>query len=259
MGWRSRLDLTLRTTVGWLFVPAALGLVSLWILVLSFLRAPRERIDRAYWWFGRVGCRIAGSKLLVRGLDGVQPGKAYVLVPNHESNWDPVVLVAALETIPARFVAKRQIIRIPVFGWALLRSGNVRVERTNTQGDVERIRRQMEERPLDVSILFYAEGTRSREGALREFRKGAFVTAISYGLPVLPIGHAGTYRIWRPGRFGIRSGPVAVEVGRPIPVDGLTYHDRDKLRDQTFEAVRELRTRARDRIRELGFDPGGID
>jgi 1-acyl-sn-glycerol-3-phosphate acyltransferase len=112
---------------------------------------------------------------------------------------------------------------------------------------------------METSMLFYAEGTRSRDGALHAFKKGAFVTAIAYGLPILPIGHAGCYRIWSPLRFGLRSGPVVVEVGQPIPVEHLAYDDREPLRDQTFEAVRELRARARKRIRELGVEPGGID
>jgi 1-acyl-sn-glycerol-3-phosphate acyltransferase len=135
----------------------------------------------------------------------------------------------------------------------------VRVVRTDTQDDVDRIRKQMETQSREVSMIFYAEGTRSRDGALHPFKKGAFVTAISHGLPVLPLGHAGCYRIWPPLTFGIRSGPVVVEIGRPIPVEHLTYDDRDKLRDQTFDAVRELRARARKRVRELGADPGGID
>jgi 1-acyl-sn-glycerol-3-phosphate acyltransferase len=238
MALQSRLDATFRTTIAVLLLPLFLMLTSLHVLILALIGSSRAAIDRAYWRFANTGIRVGGTRLEVRGLENVRPGQAYIVVPNHESNWDPVALVAAFNKIPLRFIAKRQIIRVPIFGWALLRSGNVRVERTDTQGDVERIQKQMAEQPLDVSILFYAEGTRSRDGALHPFRKGAFVTAISYDLPVLPVGHAGTYHIWQPG---------------------LTYDDRDKLKDHTFEAVRELRTGARRRVRELGSDPGGID
>jgi 1-acyl-sn-glycerol-3-phosphate acyltransferase len=253
------LDTIFRTTISLLILPAALIATSAWVFLLVMVGAPRRWVDRAYHFFGAMGCWVGGTRVHLSGLDNIQPGQAYVIVPNHESNWDPVVLTHALNVLPFRFIAKKQVIRVPVLGAALLKSGNVRVERTNTQGDVERIRKQMAERALDVSILFYAEGTRSRDGALHPFKKGAFVTAISYGLPILPVGHAGTYRIWRPLRFGIRSGPMALEVGRPIPVDGLGYDDREKLRDQVFEVVRDLRMRARKQVRELGVDPGGID
>ncbi len=259
MALRGALDAIFRTTISMLILPATLIGVSAWIVLLVTVGAPRSWIDRAYHFFGWIGCLVAGTRVQVNGLENIVPGHAYVIVPNHESNWDPVVLTHALNVLPARFIAKKQVIAVPVLGAALLRSGNVRVERSNTQGDVDRIRETMADRPMDVSILFYAEGTRSRDGALHDFKKGAFVTAISYGLQILPVGHAGTYRIWRPLRFGVRSGPAVIEVGRPISVDGLQYEDRDKLRDQIFDVVRELRARARERVRELGFDPGGID
>lgn len=256
---RSRLDVIFRTALCLVILIPALVAVSLAVLAIVVLRAPRAWVDRCYTGFAGLCLWAGGTRLEVHGLENVRPGQAYIVVPNHESNWDPVAMVAALSVIPVRFIAKRQIIRIPIFGWALLRSGNVRVVRTNTPGDVQRIRRRMAERPLDVSILFYAEGTRSRDGGLHPFKKGAFATAIGYGLPILPVGHAGAYSIWRPLRFGVHSGTVVVEVGRPIPIDGLEHGDRDKLRDRTFDVVRELRARARKRLRELGGDPGGID
>jgi 1-acyl-sn-glycerol-3-phosphate acyltransferase len=88
---------------------------------------------------------------------------------------------------------------------------------------------------------------------------GAFVTALGYGLPILPIGIAGTRHIWRRSILRLRKGTVAVEVGEPIPVGGLTLEDRKVLRDRTFAAVRTLRSRARQRLRDRGVDPGGID
>jgi len=117
----------------------------------------------------------------------------------------------------------------------------------------------MGRRDADVSILFYAEGGRSREGRLRRFKKGAFRTAISEGLPILPVATAGTFRVWTPETIRIRKGTVVVEVGAPIPVEGLSPKARDRLREEAELAVRELRARARRRLRMLGMDPGGVD
>jgi 1-acyl-sn-glycerol-3-phosphate acyltransferase len=220
---------------------------------------PRAAIDRVYTGYARLCLRIAGTRVDVQGLEHVEPGRAYVVVANHDSAWDPVVLVGTLRELPLRAIVKREIIALPVFGRALVRTGNVRVERTDTEGDVARIRARMAERPLDVSMLFYAEGTRSRDGALHPFKKGAFATAIAYGLPILPVGTAGTRRIWPPDTLRIRSGLVTVEVGRPLPVEGLTLAERDALRDRALGAVRVLRARARTRLRALDVDPGGID
>ncbi len=253
------LDTAFRTGVGLLVLPAALVLASLWVVLLVSLGAPQTWIDRAYTGFARFALWIAGTRVEVRGLEHVRPGQAYVVVPNHESDWDPVVLMAALKQLRVRAVIKDQTARIPIFGSALLRTGNVRVERTHTAGDVQRIRETMAARDPDVSMLFYAEGTRSRDGAFHEFKKGAFVTAIAYQLPILPAGTAGTRRVWPPLTVRMRSGPVVVDIGPPIAVAGLTRDDREWLRDETHRAVRELRGAARRQLRALGVEPGGME
>jgi 1-acyl-sn-glycerol-3-phosphate acyltransferase len=228
-------------------------------MLLALLGAPPAWIDHAYTGFARFALWVAGTRVEVHGLEHLRPGEAHVVVPNHESDWDPVVLMAALKQLRLRAVIKEQATRIPLFGPALLRTGNVRVERTDTAADVQRLREAMAARRRDVSMLFYAEGTRSRDGAFHEFRKGAFVTAIAYQLPILPVGTAGTRRVWPPLTLRLQGGPVVVEIGPPIPVAGLTLDDRDRLRNETHEAVRKLRATARRRLRALGVEPGGID
>ena len=149
--------------------------------------------------------------------------------------------------------------RIPVLGHALRLTGNIRVLRADTKGDFERIRASMDRRDPEVSILFFAEGTRSRDGALHPFKAGAFVTALGDGLPIFPIGLAGTRHIWERGVVRLRRGTVTIEVGEEIPIGVLDTADRHLLRDRTFRAVAALRTRARERLRSMGVDPGGID
>jgi 1-acyl-sn-glycerol-3-phosphate acyltransferase len=253
------LDPIVRTTVCLLVVPAGLVLASLWVMLLVLVGAPHAWIDRTYTGFARFALWAAGTRTDVRGLEHVRPGQAYVIVANHESDWDPVVLMAALKQLRLRAVIKEQAARVPIFGRALLLTGNVRVERTHTAEDVQRIREAMAARRPDVSMVFYAEGTRSRDGAFHAFKKGAFATAIAYQLPILPVGTAGTRRLWPPLTVRMRSGPVVLEVGPPIPVEGLTLDDRDRVRDETHRAVRKLREAARRRLRTLGIEPGGID
>jgi 1-acyl-sn-glycerol-3-phosphate acyltransferase len=253
------LDTALRTSIGLLVLPAALVMASLWVMLLVLIGAPQRWIDRAYSGFARFALWVAGTRVEVNGLEHVRRGQAYVVVPNHESDWDPVVLMAALERLRLRAVVKEQAARIPIFGHALLRTGNVRVARTHTTGDVQRIRDTMAARAPDVSMLFYAEGTRSRDGAFHAFKKGAFVTAITHQLPILPVGTAGTRRVWPPLTLRLRSGPVMVEIGAPLPVVGLTHADRDRLRDEAHRVVGALRAAARRRLRAVGVEPGGID
>ena len=111
----------------------------------------------------------------------------------------------------------------------------------------------------DVSVLFFAEGTRSRDGALHPFKMGAFATALAARLPILPVAIAGTYAIWPKGILRLRRGPVVLAIGEPISVEGLAFDDRAALRDQVHHIVSKLRAQARRAVRAGGHDPGGLD
>jgi 1-acyl-sn-glycerol-3-phosphate acyltransferase len=248
-----------RTVVGTAVLIPALLLASALVVMLAVLRAPRRFIDQCYTGFADLGVWVGGTRLHTEGLEHLRPGASYVVVANHESDWDPVVLFAALRMLSMRAVVKDEMMRVPLLGRALALTGNVRVTRAQSGGDIERLRATMRERPPDVSILFYAEGTRSRDGSLRPFKKGPFVTAIASGLPILPVATAGTYRIWPPVTVQLRRGPVAVCVGEPIDTAGLGPDDRDALRERCFTAVQQLRATARQRLRAGGVEPGGID
>jgi 1-acyl-sn-glycerol-3-phosphate acyltransferase len=253
------IETVLRTALGVLLIPALILLHSLAGIALAVAGARPERIHRVYVSVSRLALWIGGTRLRVGGAGRIEPGRAYVVVPNHESGWDPLSLLAGLPRLVMRFVAKRQFMDMPVLGQALRLTGNVRVVRAQTQDDIGRIHAVMDRRDPRVSILFFAEGTRARDGALHPFKMGAFATALGYGLPVLPIGLAGTRPIWTSGILRLRRGTVAIEVGEPIPSEGLGMEDRQLLRDRTFAAVAELRSRARQRLRDAGTDPGGID
>jgi 1-acyl-sn-glycerol-3-phosphate acyltransferase len=253
------IDTPLRTAVCVLVLPPGLIIASLLGMVLGLLGAPQRRVNIAYTGFARFCLLMGATRLEVNGLDWLKPDQAYLVVSNHESDWDLPSLAAGLSQLVVRYVAKKEVMRIPIFGQALRLTGNVRVVRTQTAGDIERIRKGMTRRAKEVSVMFFAEGTRSHDGALHPFKKGAFATAIGFGLPILPVAIAGTRPIWPKGRLRVRRGTVAIEVGEPIPIAGLTLDDRTSLRDRTHAVVAELRARARQRLRDWGHDPGGVE
>ena len=247
---RPSMDTLLRTLFGVPALAATLLAASILALVRIARGAPRESIDGLYLLVARSFLRLGGTRLEVHGAGNAKPEQGFVVVSNHESGWDPFPLVAGLPDLVLRFVAKRSLMQIPFFGAALRATGNVEVVRTDTAGDLQRLREGMARRDPRVSILFFAEGTRSRDGVLAPFKGGAFATAIAAGLPILPVALAGTLRIWTKGIPVLRRGAVALEVGEPIPTAGLGHEDRGALRERTREAVRALRERARARLAE---------
>jgi 1-acyl-sn-glycerol-3-phosphate acyltransferase len=240
-------------------LPAGMAILSAAAIVMALAGASSRAVHGCYRAFGRLGVWVARTRLEAHALEHIDPDRGYIVVSNHESNWDPVCLAAALPHLTMRFVTKHSLMRIPILGAALRLTGNVDVVRQHDVGDVRRIKNAMQTRDPYVSMLFFAEGTRGRDGSFREFKMGAFATAVKERLPVLPVAVAGSYAVWPPETFWFRRGPVVVEVGEPIPTDKFEYTDRAALRDQTREAVGKLRTRARERIRAQGLDPGGID
>jgi 1-acyl-sn-glycerol-3-phosphate acyltransferase len=248
-----------QTAVGVMLLSAAVATYSAVVALLVLLGVSNPKLHRVYLSFARVCLRVAGTRLEVHGSDRIQPGQACVIVSNHTSSWDIPCIIAGLPELIVRFVVKDELMRIPVFGQAMRLSGNVKVVRSRTTDDVQRIQEQMDRRDPAVSLLFFAEGTRTPDGALRPFKMGAFATALGYELPILPIALAGPFVMWPKGKLRVHRVAVAIEVGEPIPVEGLEFADRNTLRAQTHEAVTELRARARQRLRDQGFDPGGVD
>ncbi len=159
-------DTPLRTLICLLVLPPGLILASLLGMVLGLLGAPQRRVNIAYTGFARFCLLMGATRLEVNGLDTLKLDQAYLIVSNHESNWDLPSLAAGLSQLVVRYVVKKEIMRIPIFGQALRITGNVRVVRTQTARDIERIRKKMTRRAKEVSVLFFAEGTRSRGGTL---------------------------------------------------------------------------------------------
>jgi 1-acyl-sn-glycerol-3-phosphate acyltransferase len=240
-------------------LPLALLLWSAGALIHALLGASPRQAHRYYVGFARTCVNVAGTRIEVRGREHIRAGQAYVVVSNHESNWDPPVILSSLPELVIRFVLKQQLLSVPVFGPALRRTGNIAVERARTSNDVRRVQAGMSERPAEVSILFFAEGNRARDGSYREFKMGAFATALDFKLPILPIAVAGTFPIWPPGRVWLAPAPVVLEIGAPIPVEGLGAGDRARLREETHRVIGGLRASARARLRAQGVDPGGVD
>jgi 1-acyl-sn-glycerol-3-phosphate acyltransferase len=256
MPWRKFTEELGRTALASAVLLPLILLCSLAAVVQSAWGAQPSQVDWVYQILSRAFVWVSGAALIRVGTRHVVAGQAYVVVSNHESNLDPFAIMWGLPELVIRFVIKRQLARIPLFGQALERSGNVIVERQG-RGDMRRVQEALAHRDPRVSLLFFAEGTRAKDGRLQPFKKGAFASAIDTGLPVLPVGIAGSYYVMQPGRWWLRRGGIAIEVGRPLPVDASTQ--RDALHEETFAAVAKLRAEARAALRAAGIEPGGRD
>jgi 1-acyl-sn-glycerol-3-phosphate acyltransferase len=151
--------------------------------LLRVRRRPGGIYDLAAREWGRNNLRVNGLTLHVEGMKHVPCGPA-VFVSNHVSFVDIWVLVAELPGV-VRFLAKRELLRVPIFGWAMRSAGHIPIDRQNrTQavGAVSEAGRQIQS---GTSAIVFGEGTRSRDGTLKSLKKGAFVLAIQAGAPIV--------------------------------------------------------------------------
>lgn len=197
-----------------------------------------EEIPRRW---ARLLLRLAGARVEVENLDRIVPDRPHVLVANHVSYFD---VLAMLGYLPGkyRFVGKKELTRVPLWGPAWMACGHISIDRRDKAKAMESLalaRRKLEEdRP---TVVLFPEGTRSVTGELRAFKRGAFVLAIQTGADVIPAAILGTRDIMRKGSLAIRrGGTIRVRIGEPIPVEGLRMEDRDELTRRAHDAVAAL-------------------
>lgn len=173
---------------------------------------------------------LAAAEVTVRGIDNIPSlEKPYLVVINHQSNMDIPVLVHSLP-LQLRFIGKIELKKIPIFGSAVLKAGHFLIDREDHHNAMEGIKSAgtaLKER--GVSIVFAPEGTRSTDGQLLPFKKGAFVMAIETGIPILPVTIDGTMLSLAKGSLWARKADVLVTILEPVLTDSLSYEDRDEL------------------------------
>jgi 1-acyl-sn-glycerol-3-phosphate acyltransferase len=179
---------------------------------------------------------VSATATYDRGLD---PRQACVYACNHQSQFDIPALVV---TMPAdfRMVAKRSLLYIPVFGWALWLAGFVFIDRSNREQAIRSLKRASDRLRRGTSIVVFAEGTRSRTGELLPFKRGGFVMAIEAGVPVVPVTVRGGRDILPKGSLRVRPGRIEVHFGAPVDTRAYDYESRDALIARVREAIADV-------------------
>lgn len=226
----------LRSAFGSMAAVSITGVMSPVVSALSMIdeRAP----DRALHLWADSILTASGVRTEARGLENLPPGN-FVLCVNHQSHFDALVLFRHIRR-HMRYVAKAQLRQIPVFGWALQRAGNIFVDRTGGEKDKSKLNEAAQAVRDRVSVVFFAEGTRSEDGILRPFKKGAAIMALDAQVPLVPAAVAGTHRILEKGSLAVHPRPSALIIGEPIQTKGLTTDARDDLTQRAHAAVAKL-------------------
>jgi 1-acyl-sn-glycerol-3-phosphate acyltransferase len=174
----------------------------------------------------------------------LDPSRPYVLMSNHASHFDALAVVAALPELQLRWVAKRELAEIPLFGWALTNAGHIIIDRSNPEQAMASLRAAKATMDTGVSVVIFPEGTReTHDHELLPLKKGGFLLAMETGVPIVPLAIKHSRDVLARDDWRIHEGEIEVVVGEPIAVAGKT---RDAL-------VGEVRAFL---VRELALDDG---
>jgi 1-acyl-sn-glycerol-3-phosphate acyltransferase len=157
---------------------------------------------------------------------------------NHQSLVDIAAIVSTLpRTQSWRFVAKKELARVPIFGQAIVASGHIIIDRGDRARAVESLRRAAEIIRAGTTVIVFPEGTRSPRGNLRAFKSGPFHLALEAQVPIIPVTVSGSQRITPKGQLIVHRGVVKIVYGKPIPTRGLSLDGRKELAGRVREAI----------------------
>ena len=190
------------------------------------------------------GARI---KVTVKNPANLDPNRSYIYMSNHQSNFDIPVLLAYLP-VQFRWLAKVELFRIPIFGFAMQRAGYISIDRSNRKSAILSLRRAAEIIRGGVSVLIFPEGTRSLDGNIRPFKSGGFILAIDSGVPIVPVIIHGTWPIMSKDRLRIRPGNVVLEIEKPVETSPYSRSDKAELMEKVRQIITESHEKGKKRI-----------
>ncbi|PIE20477.1 MAG: 1-acyl-sn-glycerol-3-phosphate acyltransferase [Neptuniibacter caesariensis] len=216
----------IRATIYYLgFYPLTFLYSALCLLVAPVLNfrqrfAVFTQINYFYIFWLKVCC---GVGVKVSGRDNLPKEGAYVLVANHQSEWETLFLQTLVR--PQVTVLKKELLKIPFFGWALGLLNPIAIDRSQRRGALKQLLGEGKKRlETGTPVVIFPQGTRVPVGKMGKFNKGGAMLALSAGVPIVPMIHdAGLY--WPGKSFAKFPGTVQVRIGEPIPVEGRTVDE----------------------------------
>lgn len=171
-----------------------------------------------YWpgmiW-GRLFYRLFFIPVKVDGLENIDKGQSYIIAPNHQSYWD-AFLVYGFIGIKFKWMMKKELGRIPFVGWACYMAGCIFIDRSSRESGMNSIRKAESKLKNGMSVVIFPEGTRTPDGKMGKFKRGAFLISEELGLPILPVTIDGNYDVMSRHAKSVTWHPVHMTIHKPV-------------------------------------------
>ena len=214
--------------------------LSLFVIACAMLRVR----GRVYGWTATTWSRwilaVSGVRVRLEGLENLSADRPKIITSNHASWYDVWALAAYIPGV-YHFVAKKELAQIPLFGAAWKAAGHISVDRSDRQSAIRSLRAAGDRmRAEKASVVIFPEGTRSPNGELLPFKKGAFMLALHTKVDIVPTAVLGGRHILPKGAWRVRPGTIIVRFGAPIATDGYDEDNRDELIGRVRTAIETM-------------------
>ncbi|MDE3057270.1 MAG: 1-acyl-sn-glycerol-3-phosphate acyltransferase [Bacteroidota bacterium] len=206
---------------------------------LALVSVVFEKNGKLYFYSGKkwaqIIMRVCGIEIRVRG-EPLDQSRSYIYVTNHASMFD---IPAVLATFPrVRIMFKKELSYIPIFGWSLRWGHHIMVDRSKGSEAMKSLERAANDIQSGGSVILFAEGTRTRDGKLLSFKRGAFTLAAKSGVPIVPIAINGSFKILPKHSIDIRPSPIELVVEKPIETTNIkTREDEIALMNRVRDII----------------------
>lgn len=202
-------------------------------IIVSFITKSSDMPNKVAAIWARFILAASRIKVKVIGLSNIDPSKSYIYMPNHQGNFDIPILQAYLP-VRFRWLAKAELFKIPIFGYAMGKAGHISIDRSNRKSAFKSLSNAAKIIRNGVSVLIFPEGTRSSGGNIRHFKNGGFILAVDSGVPIVPVIIHGLWPLMLKNKVFVRPGNVLLEIKKPI--ESAEYHRKTK--DDLLKKVR---------------------
>lgn len=214
---------------------AVTGYLSACAIIFGIISPGENKIHRIARLWAKILLLLSNTRVEVIGAENVLKEKPQIFMSNHQSDFDIFVV---LGYIPGQFrwIAKKELFKIPVFGGAMRNAGYIEIDRQNHSEAMKSLDIAAKKIREGKSVMTFPEGTRSRDGVIKPFKQGMFHLAIKAGVPIIPVSIIGAGAIMPKRSLKISPGKVTVIIDKPIEVSGYTVDNRAVL----IERVRNV-------------------
>jgi len=228
----------IRTLLIFLWTVLVTGFFAVIVILASLISKNSNTLHKIVRIWAKCILVASGVKVTVKGHLNIDPAGSYIYMSNHVSNFDIPVLQAYLP-VQFRWLAKAELFKIPIFGYAMQRAGYISINRFDRKSAIQSLNKVAEIIRNGTSVIIFPEGTRSQNQNIQSFKKGGFVLAVDSGVPITPMIIHGTWTIMQKKQILVRPGNVVLEIKKPIKTLDYTRKTKNDLMEKVRNIILE--------------------